>query len=50
MSITRELMRRNTDGMVFHSEKRFSYYFSLSLRFMAQAFFAWKDNSGCVCS
>ena len=35
--------------MVSRMEKRFSYYFSLSLRFKAQAFFAW-ENNGCVCS
>lgn len=30
-----------------HTAQRFSYYFSLSLRFTAQAFLAWEQN-GCA--
>ena len=37
------------DGMVSENAKRFYYYFSLSLRFTAQAFLAWKRN-GFVCA
>lgn len=33
--------------MISHCTQRFSYYFSLSLRFTAQAFSAW-DHIGCV--
>lgn len=32
-------------SMVSRMEKRFSYYYSLSLRFKAQAFFAWENTT-----